>query len=78
MRHTITNQTSFEQMDQLLREYELVLSRVYVDRDGYNVTLSEANGQTIALGMADSFHEALEDAFRDVDGLAVVSQERVA
>lgn len=76
--HTkITEQTTLDQIDRQLSEYELVLARVYVDRDGYNVTLSEANGQTIALGMAPSFYAALEDAFQDVDGLAVTDQ-RVA
>lgn len=73
--HTpITSQTSFDQLDRQLAEYELVLTRVFVDADGYNVTLSDREGTTIALGMAPSFHDALEDAFQDVSGLAVVGE----
>jgi hypothetical protein len=73
--HTpITCQTTFAQLSLQLAEYELVLTRVYVDEDGYNVTLSTHEGETFALGMAPTLHEALEDAFQDVSGLAVVGE----
>jgi hypothetical protein len=77
--HTpITSQTTLAQLTNQLEDYELVLGRVYVDSDGYNVTLTDREGSTVALGMAPSLQDALEDAFADVSGLAVLGTERVA
>lgn len=77
--HTkITEHTTFEQLDAQLAEYDLTVDKVKIDQDGYNVALVDRTGRTIALGMAPSFYAALEDAFQDVDGLAVLDNRQGA
>lgn len=69
MRNKIEGRTTLHTLFQTLVDYELLLGRMTLDKDGYFVTLSEPNGQPIAIGLGPTFAEALEDAFVDVDSL---------
>lgn len=68
-RNKIEGRTTLHTLISTLQDYDLFLGRCTLDKDGYFVTLSEDNGQPIAIGLAPTFAEAIEDALVDVDAL---------
>jgi hypothetical protein len=68
-RNKIEGRTTLHSLFSVLADYDLYLGRMKLDKDGYFVTLSEDNGQPIAIGLGPTFAEAIEDALVDVDAL---------
>ena len=69
MRNKIEGRTTLHTLFSTLAEFDLYLGRMKLDRDGYFITLAEANGQPIAIGLGPTLAEAIEDALVDIDAL---------